>query len=150
MFTDEEINLLTSAHQTFDKRSNVFDMLSEADWKEAGIENWVQIELAVALRKNYNATIVGKKERGCDLIVEYKSGLKVGIEIKALTRPSFNSLENGIEEHPDADLYFYICRFDEKELNKCKEKLCKQGFVEKHRKFNDWIVMLVKKAKCVC
>lgn len=142
MFTETEINLLNSAYQTFIGRTHVFDVLSEAKWSNAGIENWVQIEFAVALvDRDYEVTTVGKRERDCDLLVN-----DIGIEIRALTRASFSSLKSAFKDHKKAELYFYICKFDEKKWNEFRKYLKEQGYIEIARTFNDWIVVLVKKA----
>ena len=147
MFTEQEIDLLNSAYQTFVGRSHTFDVLSKAKWSNMGIENWVQTEFVVALvDRDYGVTTIGKVSRDCDLIVsEEESGLDVGIEIKAFTRPYLKGLISGIEGHPKADLYFFICRFDEGMQNKLEAHLKGHSYIWKNRIFNGWMVMLVKK-----
>jgi len=147
MFTDKEVDLLNSAYQTFVGRSHVLDVLSKEKWSNTGIENWVQTEFTVALiDRDYDVTTIGKRKRDCDLIItEKQSGLDVGLEIKAFTCPYYKGLVDGLVSHSNADLYFFICRYDDEMWKQLKEYLEENSYAENHRKFSGWIAMLIKK-----
>ncbi|MBS7632068.1 hypothetical protein KEJ15_00360 [Candidatus Bathyarchaeota archaeon] len=146
-FNKKEIDLLRAAYQAFVGKTHTFEVYKSPDWENTGIENWVQTEFTVALvDRDYSVTTEGKVKRGCDLIVKNdKLHLDVGIEIRAYTCVYPEGLIDGIEKHPKADLYLFLSQFDNESLSQLNAYFKKNGYIENHRTFSGWMVMLVKK-----
>lgn len=148
MFNKKELDLLAAAYQTFVGRIHVFDVLSEKKWSATGIENWIQTEFIVALiDRGYEVTTIGKAKRDCDIIVkEEKSGLDVGIEIRALTSLYYKWLIGGLSKHPYADLYLFLSKVDNDMLKELNDYFEQYGYIKEYRMLNEhWMLMLVKK-----
>jgi len=147
-FDKREIEILNAAYQVFVGKTHIFDVVKPPKWENTGIENWVQTELTAGLiDRDYEVSTTGKRKRDCDLIVNKKDWKSdIGIEIKAFTCSYVRGLIDGIRGHPKADLYLYIGQFESDALNQFEDYFKKKGYIKEHRKFDDWMVMLVKKA----
>jgi hypothetical protein len=72
--------------------------------------------------------------------------LDVGIEIKASTSAWTKGLIDGIQGHPEADLYLFPSQYDASEFSSLNDHIKNSGFDMKYRELNkDWYVMLVMK-----
>lgn len=149
MFNEEEIKLLNATYETLVGRTHVFDIFSNSKWRNTGIENWAQTELIVALTdRNYDVTTKGKVKRDCDIIVK-KDFIDLGIELKCMTYSKnyrTTLINEGLINHPNADLFIFLAKVDEPELEGLCDYCTKEQYVWETSRLNDeWILMLVKK-----
>ena len=142
--------LLDLAYQTFALKTAYFDRLGQPQWSEAGIENWVQVELGMALMiRDIPVLIKGKVGRHCDLIIGETDKFKgVEVELGASTKGSISSFKERFKRHPNTELYLFVSKTDDSLINKLNSYFSKQNYVEKHRMLNaEWMVMIVKRLR---
>jgi len=134
--------LLNVAYQTFALKASYFDRLGQKEWANAGVENWVQVELILAfLIRDVPVTTIGKRERDCDLIVDNH-----GVELRCATAPNSSWLLDAIKRHPKAELYLFLSQTNSKLMDELKSYFEKNGYIEKYKMLNEkWIVMVVRK-----
>ena len=135
--------LLDIAYQTFALKRSYFDVLNHAKYKTIGIEAWAQLELFVSFEiRGIDVTPEGKKERDCDMIIG-----GYGVELRCVTNTTSKSyLLDSVEQHPEADLYLFLTKFDDKLLGELKESLREMNFAFKYRELNSqWMVLVTKR-----
>jgi len=134
--------LLDVAYQTFAVKTSYFDRLGQKIWANAGVENWVQVELILAfLIRNIPVTTIGKRKRGCDLIINGNA-----VELRCATTPNSSWLLDAIKKHPKAELYLFLSQTNSKLLNELETYFEKNGYIGKYKMLNEkWLVMVVKR-----
>jgi hypothetical protein len=136
--------LLEVGYQTFALKRSYFDRLSQKEWSNAGIENWVQIELIMSfLTRSIPVTVIGKGKKDCDLIVRGHA-----VELRCATAPVSFWLLDAIKKHPRAEYYFFLSRSNSKLVFELTDYFNKNGYSEKHKMLTEnWMIMVVTKNK---
>jgi hypothetical protein len=134
--------LLEVGYQTFALKRSYFDHLSQKEWSNAGIENWVQIELIMSLlTRSIPVTVIGKGKKDCDLIIEDHA-----VELRCATAPISFWLLDAIKKHPRAEYYFFLSRSDNKLTLELEDYFYKNKYSEKHKMLTpNWMIMVVTK-----
>lgn len=134
--------LLELCYQTFALKKSYFEYLSQKEWKNAGIENWVQIELITSmLTRNIPVTTIGKGRRDCDLIIQNRA-----VELRCATAPFSNWLLDAITKHPKAEYYLFLHRTDKKTESQLNAYFQKNKYSETSRILTEnWVIRVVQK-----
>ena len=133
---------VNTAYETFALKISYLDKLGSPEWHNSGIENWVQIELALGfIIRGMKVTTNGKQKRQCDLLVSNH-----GIELRCLTYPSAKGLLRATEDHPKAEFYLFLAKTNQAKIKELDRFVNENGFGSKLRMLNgEWMVMVLWK-----
>lgn len=134
-----------TAYETFAPKSHYLDMLTRKEWSSAGIENWVQIELAFNFNiRGFKVTTVEKLKHQCDLRVGKSEGPLYGIELRCSTHADSGLLRRVIEDHPKADFYLILTKSDFNSISEIQGFAFKDKLMFTNKQLGEeWEVMVV-------
>ena len=146
-FEDSELALFEVAKKVLLDRQHTLDVLQKPAYYNIGMEGWFQTELIVALNdEKYNVVMKGKVARGCDLMAEKgDEGNSIGVELRTAATANYKYLETAFQQHPRADLYLFLAKYNEVKFDKLIKTWTAMGYIKAHRVVDGWVVMIVKR-----
>lgn len=66
------------------------------------------------------------------------------MELKTAAKANYKYLETAFQQHPLADLYLFLAKYDEVKLDTIIKTWVAKGYIKAHRVVDGWVVMIAK------